>query len=365
MSTKGGTPVAVPSGSAASAPGTGDDAVTVKEDGLDYLVRMANSFEEMCNLKAFGTEFKAAPTATEAKLGGYSQLALDDAVSKNKSLEFTGSFASLNILKPTDDAVHVDEASTNELFKYHFEGKPLPDELPFRFLIAAPMKVWQAQKCHGTWRLLSPIEEAHAVVKLVLHWCHDPKAMVHLALMLKTNCKMEIRYCPAQKLRKESFKFREGRFTTAKATVFSARQRMELVNAERRDLLKKASPKTGKITDKVVADALAELSTAPGLDKFNVTFVNAAAHGEQVFANQRSKTAYEGYFHKSNRGGPLDSVYKFAAISNKCHDDEKKVFLDKLGFFMELLVDRAQSSLLDTTGSLFLMINMPIHKDVN
>ena len=152
---------------------------------------------------------------------------------------------------------------------------------------------------------------------------------------------ISLKFCIRNKVRREAFNYRDGRLATAKATVYTAEQRCQVVLAERAVLV--GLSKTGKVPNAKVAELMKGFKTAPGLDTFKPSFIDAAVTSDRLSKNKRAMKAF-GDFKQQGFTSPMNSAYKTEQLVRKGGDD------DGIAFCTELLVDQCKSKYVDTSG---------------
>ena len=270
----------------------------------------------------------------------FAQGRCDADLAAGKLHEFKGSIGSIDAFSGAHSAVNIEQIAIDDLVSYHFPADGVPEELPFTFLIQAPQRKWKAGSFQTSWKLISPLEEHHAVIEVVLK-SKDSLENLRKWRNLCESVDISVKFCLQANVRREAFTYRGGRLATAKATVHTAQQRCQVVLAE--PAILQGLLKIGKVPNTKVADLMSGFKTVPGLDTFKPTFVDAAVASDKLLKDTRAMRAFE-YFKRQGFTSPMNSAYKTGQLVRKGGDD------DGIAFCTELLVDQCKSKHVDTSG---------------
>ena len=223
------------------------------------------------------------------------QAQFDEHMAAQKPYSIRTSLAYFDLTKMPDDSITYEFAAVKELNDYHFPEGCLEGEIPFTFVCLVTDRKWNPVRNVGQWRLLSPLAEAHSCLSSMGKNTESVASMTDWKKKLD-NVRVEFQFHLHSDIAKAAYHFCEDRYQTSKATVYTVKQRIDLVLKvwselpATHDKSNKGNKGTRGLASKVaLVKHMNSFKVARGGDAFSKDFVDAAVDCKPLYDDERSR----------------------------------------------------------------------------
>ena len=254
----------------------------------------------------------------------------------------------LDVLYTTAPEVEIDMHQIHRIKSFKFPVKAPPTRYPYTVIVAADDKDWQAAKCAGSWKSVSPPEESIAAVlaldEVLSASPEDIEQMggvaVHAELIkswidMMSNVHFEFKeIAPGLDRWYAGQNCREDVTERAAAITYTLTQRVDLVYGfklwrEKETGSKLSAEKCGKMLAKV------KQAGGPNSEAYSEHFVKCAINiKEKVMNNPTAMAALQRLQAKFLANSPFKSVFNLQELIHRCGGD-----IAVIGSVIEVLVD--------------------------